>query len=198
MSSPTRTGKIYLSVNFFHWHLTSGQALMSSPGIKHHLLYGLLKNNPLFSSQTLEHRGIQDPNVNFLLALEKKCEQNINQVLTTEPDKFWNPNVIITCYQKIQTLKSKFEKLNSMIIRFGNIKHLLKYVKSNIKCKLPLCFMQIQFFQFISELILHSDLLKIKNKLNQLHDCQKLIKIQIISQRGNLFRISSENYLEQV
>ena len=45
---------------------------MSSPGTKHHLLYGLLKNNPLFSSQTLEHRGIQDPNANFLLALKKK------------------------------------------------------------------------------------------------------------------------------
>ena len=58
--------------------------------------------------------------------------------------------------------------------------------------------MQIQFFQFISELILHSDLLKIKNKLNKLHDCQKWIKIQIISQGGKLFRISSESYLEQV
>ena len=60
---------------------------MSSTGTKHHLLYGLLRNNPLFSSQTLEHRGIQDPNVNFLLALKKKkCEQNIKQVLTTEQD----------------------------------------------------------------------------------------------------------------
>lgn len=55
---------------------------MSSPGIKHHLLYGLLKNNPLFLSQTLEHRGIQDPNVNFWLALKKK---NVNKTSI----KYW-------------------------------------------------------------------------------------------------------------
>ena len=51
LSRRTSTGNINLSVNFFHWYRTSGQALMSSPGV--HVDHAILDSTALCNSCNL-------------------------------------------------------------------------------------------------------------------------------------------------